>query len=69
VLTGIAIGGGVTDLTLVLAGWDTWHAFVGGVLVVWTVILVAYLGFRVVAVLVRKPDDRDGQPHRPNSGP
>ena len=54
-----AIGGGVTGLPLILAGWDPFHPFVGGVLVVWTVILVAYLGSRVAAVLARKHDDRD----------
>jgi len=59
VLAGIAIGGVVTGLPLILAGWDPFQPFVGGVLLVWTVILVAYLGFRVVAVLARKPDDRD----------
>ena len=55
-----AIGGIVTGLPLIFGGrWHSLPGLWGGALVVWTVILLAYLGSCVVAVLARKPHDHD----------
>jgi len=59
-LIGSAIGAGVTGLPLTFVGWHyaTRDAYDSAALEIWVVILIVYLGF-CVAVLARKPHDRD----------